>query len=133
VVDSDGDGLSDAEEAALGTDPFDADTDDDGCGDGQEREADPTLGGDRDPLNFWDFYDVDDGSKAGIRDGRIDLRDVLFTVQHFGHAHDFDAFDRLLDRSSPDPEKPWRSAESTDGITLVDALANLQQYGHSCG
>jgi hypothetical protein len=35
-VDSDGDGLTDAAEATLGTNPFDADTDHDGLTDGQE-------------------------------------------------------------------------------------------------
>ena len=34
--DSDGDGLSDAEEAELGTNPNDSDSDDDGVSDGQE-------------------------------------------------------------------------------------------------
>jgi hypothetical protein len=43
-VDSDGDGLSDGEEADLGTDPDDRDTDDDGVEDGDEVTAgtDPT-------------------------------------------------------------------------------------------
>jgi hypothetical protein len=37
--DSDGDGLTDAEESLLGTDPFNSDTDGDGYGDGVEVEA----------------------------------------------------------------------------------------------
>lgn len=37
--DSDGDGLTDAEESLLGTDPFNSDTDSDGYGDGVEVEA----------------------------------------------------------------------------------------------
>ena len=36
TLDSDGDGLTDAEEVALGTDPNDADSDDDGLSDGEE-------------------------------------------------------------------------------------------------
>ncbi len=36
VLDTDGDGLSDAEEAVLGTDAFQSDTDGDGRGDGDE-------------------------------------------------------------------------------------------------
>jgi len=39
VGDSDGDGLTDEEEIALGTDPFKADTDGDGHGDGEEVNA----------------------------------------------------------------------------------------------
>ena len=40
VVDTDGDGLSDEDEAALGTDPTVADTDGDGVSDGEEVEND---------------------------------------------------------------------------------------------
>ena len=39
LVDSDGDGLSDDEERAIGTDPLNPDTDGDGLGDGLERAA----------------------------------------------------------------------------------------------
>jgi outer membrane protein OmpA-like peptidoglycan-associated protein len=45
VVDTDGDGLSDPEELAIGTDPNDADSDDDGVRDGDEANyADDTDG-----------------------------------------------------------------------------------------
>lgn len=46
LVDSDGDGLSDADEADLGADPNNPDTDDDGISDGDEvnlTQTDPTL------------------------------------------------------------------------------------------
>lgn len=46
VLDSDGDGLSDAEEATLGTDPTKSDTDNDGLTDGEEVNIYHT-----DPLN----------------------------------------------------------------------------------
>jgi hypothetical protein len=48
VVDSDGDGLSDALETAIGTNPHDADSDDDGVPDG--LEPNPTLDSDGDGL-----------------------------------------------------------------------------------
>src|SRR5690606_18729059 len=41
AADSDGDGLTNGEEAALGTDPDDADTDGDGVPDGDEVGGDP--------------------------------------------------------------------------------------------
>ncbi len=41
VLDPDGDGLTNDQEAALGTDPNDADTDNDGIDDGTERGAAP--------------------------------------------------------------------------------------------
>jgi predicted outer membrane repeat protein len=50
IVDSDGDGLTDEEEAVLGTDPFDTDTDDDGLDDGTEVDMDNGEGL-PDPLN----------------------------------------------------------------------------------
>ncbi|MGH7337093.1 MAG: S8 family serine peptidase, partial [Myxococcota bacterium] len=46
LIDRDGDGLTDAAEAALGTDPLDADSDDDGLSDGEEvntHGTDPLL------------------------------------------------------------------------------------------
>ena len=65
-VDSDEDGLSDELEAAIGTDPNDADTDNDGIDDGDEvAQGDPTLfddGVDTDPLDA----DTDDD---GLSDG----------------------------------------------------------------
>jgi cysteine-rich repeat protein len=62
--DSDGDGLTEAEEADLGTDPLDADTDDDGISDKQEINGTGPLvpWGPTDPLD----PDTDDD---GLRDG----------------------------------------------------------------
>ncbi len=57
AADTDGDGLDDGEEADLGTDPLDPDTDDDGLSDGDEVDTHGT-----DPLD----PDTDDG---GVDDG----------------------------------------------------------------
>jgi hypothetical protein len=79
--DSDGDGLSDAEEAALGTDPFNPDSDGDGLRDGEEvliygtnprnRDTDSDLLGDGDEIRTFRTdpkrADTDGGS---IRDGQ---------------------------------------------------------------
>ena len=56
-IDSDGDGLTDKEEAKYGTDPYDPDTDKDGLTDGQE-----VLQFHTDPLNADSDYD-------GLKDG----------------------------------------------------------------
>lgn len=55
-TDTDGDGLTDAEEAALGTDPANPDTDDDGISDGDEVNVHMTdpLNSDTDGDNFYD-------------------------------------------------------------------------------
>ena len=58
--DSDGDGLTDEEEARLGTDPFKADTDGDGLTDGEEVKIYKT-----DPLNpDTDFDGLSDGDEV---------------------------------------------------------------------
>jgi MYXO-CTERM domain-containing protein len=69
IVDSDGDGLSDAEEAVLHTDPHDADSDDDGVPDG----AEPNPGDDTDGDGLINALDPDsdddglfDGTELGL-------------------------------------------------------------------
>ncbi|MBM4361994.1 MAG: DUF11 domain-containing protein, partial [Deltaproteobacteria bacterium] len=62
--DTDGDGLSDAEEAAIGTDPLDADSDDDGVRDGDE----PSPGIDSDGDGSVDALDPD-SDDDGLFDG----------------------------------------------------------------
>ena len=60
AVDSDGDGLTDEEEAALGTDPLDPDSDGDGLSDGDEVRVHGT-----DPLNEdSDFDGLEDGDEV---------------------------------------------------------------------
>ncbi len=61
--DSDGDGLSDAQEAIIGTDPIDPDTDNDGIDDGAETGHDGVVdGSDTDPLDS-------DSDDDGLSDG----------------------------------------------------------------
>ena len=57
VVDSDGDGLTDAEEAELGTDPNNPDSDGDGYEDGVEFDGntDPTNANDHPYQGGWDI------------------------------------------------------------------------------
>ncbi len=62
--DADGDGLSDLDEGLLGSDPNDADSDDDGVLDGQE----PTPGADTDNDGVIDVLD-NDSDNDGIFDG----------------------------------------------------------------
>ncbi|MDI3283426.1 MopE-related protein [Polyangium sp. 15x6] len=63
-LDSDGDGLTDAEEAQIGTDPFDADSDDDGAPDG----AEPSVGVDTDGDGLINGLDPD-SDDDGLFDG----------------------------------------------------------------
>lgn len=96
-VDSDGDGLTDAEEATLGTDPNNVDTDGDTLNDGDEVNVygtDPTLAdsdGDgvddaaeiaagTDPNDINDFPASADGDIN--MDGEVNVVDVLLLTQH---------------------------------------------------
>ena len=119
------------------------DTDGDGRTDGEEIGGNPQLGGQRDPLNYWDFYDVGTnrgGAGAGdedfTRDKKVNFQDVFIILDHFGHEPT-DADDHDLDRYIPDALKPWRTAEgneppSGDKVTFVDVLASLKSFGHGC-
>ncbi|MFY1830716.1 cell envelope biogenesis protein OmpA, partial [Myxococcus fulvus] len=90
TADSDGDGLTDAEEVALGTDPNNADTDGDGLPDGIEVKVAGT-----DPLD-------DDTDDDGLLDGNED-------ANHNG----------LVDDGETDPKKADTDGDGlTDGLEL---------------
>jgi hypothetical protein len=79
-VDSDGDGLSDSEEEALGTDPLDTDSDGDGWEDEQEVDAatDPSDGEDHPYSLGWPIdacrNDIEsEGNQIGQVTGNFDL------------------------------------------------------------
>lgn len=91
--DADGDGLTDAEEADLGTDPGKADTDGDGTDDGDELDAntDPTDAADKPYAGGWPKdscrWDVDG---EGWSKGDVAMDFAL--MDQYGedvHLHDF--------------------------------------------
>jgi hypothetical protein len=114
-LDTDGDGQCNS---------VDADDDNDGCSDTSEGGIDPAKGGDRNPLDFWDFFDV-------TGDGAVGVDDVVDTLQYWGDAGTSPEAN-LRDRWSPDPGKPWRSAAADNGIDVTDTLTSLASFGHAC-
>ncbi len=126
------------------------DTDGDGCGDVTEIGDSPSLGGDRDPADQYDFYDVPTPAlrlnPSGARDSGIGVTsDVVALLAYAGlyaGQPDYDAdydvngvADGLqYDRSpSATPGKPWRSGPPDGGIGVTtDVVAMLAQAGHSC-
>ncbi len=159
-ADTDGDGLGDACEtpSGYGTDPNNADTDGDGCKDGHELLTaiyKHQQGGDRDPLNPWDFFDVPvpvllPSSTTGTRNKAVSISDVIAIVSYIGtfdggaanangasYNSDLDgdgvADGREYDRApSADMSKPWRSGAPTGAVTIADALVALNQVGDNC-
>lgn len=131
--DDDGDGLPNCHEEELGSDPTVVDSDQDGCSDGAEVGDDVTVGGGRDPTNFWDFYDPN-------LDGSVSVLDFFALLQRFAAVGDPN-----IDPLSAPPDPPEyhprfdRSAVEeklsgpADGaIALPDFLLLLAQFGNVC-
>jgi hypothetical protein len=155
--DADADLLSVCEELALGTDPEDTDTDGDGCADGEEVLNAVTLGGERDPLSPWDFFDVPapagpavgaNGSAiltpASVKNKIVNLQDAGVVLVYVGRGADnaeYTADNNLdgiadglqLDRSpSTVPGEPWHSGPPNGSISLQDVAIAISQSGHAC-
>ena len=108
-------------------DVCDPDDDNDTCFDVDENGPVHELGGDRNRLNFWDFYDV-----SG--DSGIDLTDALAILGLFGVEPNAPGYIDSYDRYSPNLAKKYQTAQAIDGfgIDLTDALTNLDSFGDSC-
>jgi hypothetical protein len=94
--DPDGDGLTNAEEAALATDPCVVDTDRDGCADSEELAGapapEPGSTGPYEALAWYDFFDVPvpaspDPTPNGPRNQAIATADILAVLLYVGTYH----------------------------------------------
>ncbi|MEL6346151.1 MAG: redoxin domain-containing protein [Myxococcota bacterium] len=116
-VDTDGDGLTDAQEAAFGSDPNKVDTDEDGLTDNVEFEldTDPTAA-DTDGDGYSDSIEVA---------FETDPKDVDSVVYLGGWPVD-DCYDRL---------EPTGNAigDVTDDFSLMDQYGETVQLHHFCG
>ncbi len=132
-ADGDSDGLPDCHENELGTDVSDPDTDDDGCQDGAEVGNDETLGGLRDPLNPWDFYDVA-GANLGPPDQQVDLfNDIVSVIDHYAPVGNEPEYDAFFDRGPSAGPNAWNMTAPDDKIDLFnDIVGVINQFGHDC-
>ncbi len=149
--DGDADELHLLGEFLVGSDPTDADTDDDAILDGAEdpdqdlctnaREvaSDPQEGGARDPLNFWDFFDANRDGEVAAGDffavlGRFGAEGTAITVEDaLSPAPPAPAYHASHDRTSPAPgADPWDTGPPDGAISARDFFAVLAQFGHSC-
>jgi hypothetical protein len=131
------------------------DSDGDGCTDAEELGPDEHLGGQRNPFDYWDFYDVpvppiDHDPVAAARDGHITAQDSLALLWYMGVSDgggpnangarynddkngngidDGAEYDRT---PSADPAKPWQSGPPSGAVTLQDELVMLAQLSDSC-
>ena len=115
-------------------DACDDDDDSDGCTDSAELGDDETLGGLRDPLNEWDFYDVLGPGAALPTDGIIDLpNDILGVIQRFSPLGTEPEYDVRFDRGPSTGPNPWNMTAPDGVIDLPnDILGVILQFNHSC-
>ncbi len=113
--------------------PEPGDTDGDGCSDAKEFGMDETLGGRRDYLNPWDFFDVYGPGQSPTLDGVIDLpNDVLGVIQHFAPQGQ-PPYEVSFDRGHRDGEILWNMTAPDGVIDLpIDILGVIYQFGHNC-
>jgi hypothetical protein len=120
--------MADHEQVQLTSTAVDADLD--GCTDAHEVGSNANFGGMRYPADRYDYYDV-----TSPLDGAVDLQDTIAVLLKFGTSPGAQGYDVLFDRVIGPPTARWRSQQATGshvGIDLADALANLQQFGHTC-
>ena len=132
------------------TGPLPGDTDGDGCTSSQELGPDKTLGGQRNPANFWDFLDVWTGLPL-VRDRAVTISDVGAVVGRFGSFREpapteadalaealtpppaAPAYHTAFDRGGPMPDEDLWNLLPPDGtINIVDIGSAVAQFGHSC-
>jgi len=150
--DCDSDGAADDDEEVLGIGLLVNDSDGDGCADGEELGSNKVLGGTRDPLNPYDFYDVPvptafNGGTLENRDKAVTiLNDVLAVLEYSGTTdggacnsrgrcynqdRNSDGKDDgiLYDRSAG---PVWSDAPDKAVTILTDVLLVLAQSGQGC-
>jgi hypothetical protein len=115
------------------------------------------MGGQRDPLNHWDFFDAPtpagpevggDGklilTTTATRNKVVTLQDVGVVLAYVGRTSSNPAYgddrnaDGLSDGAQLDrtpstvPGEPWRSGPANGAVSLQDVGVVLAQVGHNC-
>jgi sugar lactone lactonase YvrE len=116
-----------------------ADLDDDGCTSDQELGGPAISGGERNPKDFWDFFDT----PAPARDAQISGLDFFAVLARFGASGDNSidplsipppapAYHTAFDRGMVTGVNPWNVAAADGAIAGTDFFTILTQFGHSC-
>ncbi len=122
--DPDNDGYPNITEYQIGTLPCVLDTDGDGCADSEEDPTrSPMIGGQRDPTNGYDFYDVN-GTK------KVDGADIGQVRSAFNSSGPTPLEDLIYDRSAG--AAPWAPNGPDNKINAVDIGSVRASFNHSC-
>jgi hypothetical protein len=100
------------------------DTDGDGCSDVRESGPDEKLGGRRDFLNQWDYF-----NPSGDLRNRVD--DILMVVSLYFHDPPDPLYDLKTDRTLMGPN-PWNLWVPNGQVRVDDILNISKQYFHDC-
>lgn len=119
----------DARVAFLTNDNLDYDQD--GCSNGKEFGSNPAQGGQRNPLDEWDFYDVT--GMGGVKDGQVSLTyDILGVIFRWTPNPSL-PYDAAYDRGETIGPNSWNKAEPDGRISLTfDILGVILQWLHNC-
>jgi hypothetical protein len=117
-----------------------ADSDGDGCADVYELGPDKTHGGQRDPFNPWDWWDIypipnpENPPPYGGGDGEIDVFDtqtIAFRVGNLSPGHPL--YRQRYDRSAnPSITKDWDTNGPSGEITEADFYLIVKTFSDSC-
>ena len=104
-----------------------SDSDGDGCTDGEELGSSASAGGQRNPLNPYDFYDVNGDGTVNMLD------DIVPVVAAFGSSEGPN-YNAAFDRSPAPPGAPaWELGPPDGTIDLAtDILGAAAQFGTTC-
>jgi alkaline phosphatase D len=123
--DRDSDGLIACSETQGGTDPDNPDTDGDHCGDGAELGPNHTSGGERNPLDQWDYM-----NPSGDGTNRID--DIIQVVQQYFKDLGNPQYLEATDRTAGPLAAGWRTGPPDGRQRVDDILSALRSYYNDC-
>ena len=152
--DPDGDGISTSAEFSAQLNPCSPDTDGDGCPEGREMGVSHITGGQRDPRNPWDFFDVPapallPPNTTGTRNHAIGIQDVIAVLAYIGaniaspntpnangatYGSDLNG-NGLRDGTEYDRAAGatiWAPNPPNGAINISDALLSLNAVGDNC-
>ncbi len=135
-----------------GGDACDTNDDNNGCSDAVELGPSHVTGGQRDPMNPWDFADmwVPALPAAGSRNGAVNIGDAVAVTSWIGaftggppnangNQYDTDLNGNFVkdgveyDRSpSTTPGQPWRLNAPNGAVSIADALGVVNSIGDHC-
>ncbi len=106
--------------------PPPGDSDGDGCPDADESGPDEKLGGRRNFLNSWDYFNP-------TNDGKNRVDDILAVVDHYFIREGEPGYeDGKYDRSYLGPND-WNLGPPDGQVLVDDVLYAVESYFHDCG